>query len=324
MKKLLIVALAFMAGATFAFTPGKNKKEKKQPVAPVVEQVALITPSDTLSYAAGVATTRGLDTYITQQFGVDSAHMADFEAGLQEGLRMSGDPKFVARAAGYQIAQMLESRILPQAKGDFEGTVHAVDSTMFVRGFIDAVKGDTTVMTQARGTQIFNDTRTAEKQAKEQAYKLENEQWLKDNALKEGVVTTESGLQYKVLVAGDGEKPGKSDKVTVKYEGRMIDGTEFDSSYKRNPQTSEFRADQVIKGWTEALTLMPVGSKWELYIPQDLAYGSRQAGKIKPFSTLIFTVELVKFDKADTEKKPQPAPVVKPATLKKATAAKKK
>jgi FKBP-type peptidyl-prolyl cis-trans isomerase FklB len=82
--------------------------------------------------------------------------------------------------------------------------------------------------------------------------------------------------------------------VTVKYEGRLIDGTVFDSSYKRNPQTTTFRVNQVIRGWTEALTMMPVGSKWELYIPQELAYGSRQTGKeIKPYSTLIFVVELV-------------------------------
>ena len=85
----------------------------------------------------------------------------------------------------------------------------------------------------------------------------------------------------------------KEDNVTVKYEGKMIDGTVFDSSYKRKPDTTSFRPDQVIKGWTEALCMMPEGSKWELYIPQELAYGERQAGNIKPYSTLIFTVEVV-------------------------------
>ena len=100
-----------------------------------------------------------------------------------------------------------------------------------------------------------------------------------------------------MITEGTGEKPKATDKVNVKYEGKLIDGTEFDSSYKRKPDTTTFRADQVIKGWTEARTMMPVGSKCELYIPQELGYGARQAGKIKPYSTLIFTVELVGIEK---------------------------
>ena len=108
---------------------------------------------------------------------------------------------------------------------------------------------------------------------------------------------TASGLLYKVIKEGKGEKPVENDKVTVSYKGTLIDGTEFDSSYKRN-EPSTFRANQVIKGWTEALTMMPVGSKWELYIPQELAYGARESGgQIKPFSTLIFEVELVGIEK---------------------------
>ena len=125
-----------------------------------------------------------------------------------------------------------------------------------------------------------------------------------ENAKKEGVVTLPSGLQYKVITMGEGEKPLKDQTVEVKYEGKMIDGTVFDSSYKRNPPTSKFRCDQVIKGWTEALQLMPVGSKWELYIPQELAYGERQAGQIKPFSALIFTVELMGIE-ASKDVKPE-------------------
>ena len=114
---------------------------------------------------------------------------------------------------------------------------------------------------------------------------------------KEGVKTTPSGLQYKIIKAGNGAIPTDSSTVKVNYKGTLIDGTQFDSSYDRNEPTT-FRADQVIKGWTEALTMMPVGSKWELYIPQELAYGAREAGpKIKPFSTLIFEVELVSIEK---------------------------
>ena len=127
--------------------------------------------------------------------------------------------------------------------------------------------------------------------------KAAGEKFLAENKTKEGVVTTPSGLQYKIITKGTGAIPADSSKVKVNYKGTLIDGTEFDSSYKRN-EPATFRANQVIKGWTEALTMMPVGSKWELYIPQDLAYGARETGgQIKPFSTLIFEVELLSIEK---------------------------
>jgi FKBP-type peptidyl-prolyl cis-trans isomerase FklB len=122
--------------------------------------------------------------------------------------------------------------------------------------------------------------------------RAEGEKFLKENAGKDSVKVTPSGLQYKVLTVGTGAIPTATQKVKVNYEGRLIDGTVFDSSYKRK-QPATFACNQVIKGWTEALTMMPVGSKWELFIPQELAYGDREAGKIPPFSMLIFTVELL-------------------------------
>ena len=125
------------------------------------------------------------------------------------------------------------------------------------------------------------------------ANKEAGEKFLAANAKKKGVKTLESGVQYKVLTAGKGAIPTASQKVKVNYEGRTVDGTVFDSSYKRGKPT-DFRCDQVIKGWTDALTHMPVGSTWEVYIPQQLAYGERGAGNdIKPFSMLIFKIELL-------------------------------
>ena len=124
------------------------------------------------------------------------------------------------------------------------------------------------------------------------------ETYLAENANKEGVTVTESGLQYKVITAGEGDIPGANDTVSVHYRGTLVDGTEFDSSYSRNAPTS-FPVNAVIPGWTEALQLMPVGSKWELAIPSNLAYGPAATGPIGPDSTLIFEVELLAIEGAE-------------------------
>ena len=121
------------------------------------------------------------------------------------------------------------------------------------------------------------------------------------------MITLPSGLQYKVLTQGTGAVPTTSDKVQVHYEGRLIDGTVFDASRNHGDEPAEFRPTDVIKGWTEALTMMPVGSKWQVYIPFELAYGSRDAGQIKPYSALIFDIELVGI----VGDKPAPAKAVK-------------
>jgi FKBP-type peptidyl-prolyl cis-trans isomerase FklB len=125
------------------------------------------------------------------------------------------------------------------------------------------------------------------------ANKTQGEAFLAENKTKEGVVTLPSGLQYKIITAGTGPKPTAADTVICNYRGTLLDGKEFDSSYKRN-QPLSIPVGRVIKGWTEALQLMPVGSKWQLFIPSDLAYGERGAGAdIGPNSTLIFEVELI-------------------------------
>ena len=125
--------------------------------------------------------------------------------------------------------------------------------------------------------------------------KAAGEKYLAENAKKEGVKTTKSGLQYKVLVEGNGAMPSDTAKVQVNYEGKLIDGTVFDSSYERNqPFTVDLAQPRVIAGWIEALKMMPVGSKWEVTIPQELAYGAQNQGVIKPFSTLVFTIEVLK------------------------------
>jgi FKBP-type peptidyl-prolyl cis-trans isomerase FklB len=125
--------------------------------------------------------------------------------------------------------------------------------------------------------------------------KEEGEKFMAANAKKDGVKTLPSGVQYKVIKEGTGAIPTDTSLVKVNYEGRLINDSIFDSSYKRGEPTT-FRANQVIKGWTEALVHMPAGSVWEVYIPQELAYGEREMNIIKPFSALIFKMELIEVD----------------------------
>jgi len=185
-----------------------------------------------------------------------------------------------------------------------------IDAIM--RGLKDATGGKTPLMTQAE-IQRVQETYRREMMAKREAKakvageknKVQGEEFLAANAKKPGVKTLEHGLQYKVLKEGTGPKPKPTDRVAVQYRGTLINGTEFDSSYKRGPEPAVFGVSQVIPGWTQALTNMNVGSKWEVYIPSDLAYKERGSGQlIEPNSTLIFEVELV--DIKQPEPPPQP------------------
>ena len=261
----------------------------------------LKTDIDSLSYSIGMAQTQGLKGYLTGRLDVDTAYMAEFIKGLNEGANKTSK-KDIAYMAGLQIGQQISNQMMKGINQElFAGdSTKTISKDNFMAGFIAGTLEKGGVMTMEAAQEY---TRTAmetiKAKAMEEKYadnKAAGEKFLAENKTKEGVKTTESGLQYKVITEGKGEIPADTCKVKVNYKGTLIDGTEFDSSYKRN-EPATFRANQVIKGWTEALTMMPVGSKWELYIPQELAYGSRESGQIKPFSTLIFEVELVSIEK---------------------------
>ena len=261
----------------------------------------LKTDIDSLSYSIGMAQTQGLKGYLTGRLDVDTAYMAEFIKGLNEGANQTSK-KDIAYMAGLQIGQQISNQMMKGINQElFAGdSTKTISKDNFMAGFIAGTLEKGGVMTMEAAQEY---TRTAmetiKAKAMEEKYadnKAAGEKFLAENKTKEGVKTTESGLQYKVITEGKGEIPADTCKVKVNYKGTLIDGTEFDSSYKRN-EPATFRANQVIKGWTEALTMMPVGSKWELYIPQELAYGSRESGQIKPFSTLIFEVELVGIEK---------------------------
>ena len=294
MKKTLLLALALVVSASFSPVEAIKKKDK-QVVFPA-QPVVLNNSSDSLSYAAGVALTNGLVSYLLQQ-KMDTTMMSDFVRGLREGIRSVGDPKQKAYMVGLDIARQVNERMLPGISEEFKDSPDSIISDLLCRGFIDAIEGDSTVFTYDAADKFFTEKRALDKIAKENKLYGPNreagEQFLKENAKKDSVIVLPSGLQYKVLVKGDGEVPLEDQKVQVNYEGRLIDGTVFDASARHGDKPSEFKPNQVIKGWTEALTMMPVGSKWQLFIPYYLAYGNRSAGEIKPYSTLIFDVELV-------------------------------
>lgn len=287
MKKVTFI-MALAVGAGLASCTAQSPKAN------------LKTDVDSLSYAIGMARTEGLTQYLMQQ-GVDTTQMAEFIKGFNEGAAKTSK-KDVAYMTGMQIGQMVGKQWVE----GFNQQIFGGDSTQTISrenllaGFIAGITDKSNVMTKEAATAYMRDGMEAIKEkalaVKYADNKAAGEKFLAENKAKDGVKTTESGLQYKVITEGKGEIPADTCKVKVNYKGTLIDGTEFDSSYKRN-EPATFRANQVIKGWTEALTMMPVGSKWELYIPQELAYGSRESGQIKPFSTLIFEVELVGIEK---------------------------
>ena len=268
------------------------------------------TEIDSLSYAIGVARTDGLDAFLRQQ-GVQEEQMINFIKGFRAGTSKT-DPEDVAYIVGMQVGQMVSTNwvkgLNAQIFGE-EDTVSTISRDQLIAGFLDAVSGDSTMhvpnvpTARAWSEKRMADLRERKMAEKYAAYKDSCEQYLVENRQKEGVVETESGLQYRIIKEGKGDVPTKSDKVKVVYTGHLIDGTEFDRSKDDQPTT--FRVTQVVKGWQEALQMMPLGSRWELVIPCELGYGSKEnRGAIRPFSTLIFDVELVEIEpKADKKAK---------------------
>ena len=186
-----------------------------------------------------------------------------------------------------------------------------LDANIFARGLKDALAGGKTLLSEDQAKAVLMEVQTEmRKKQQEQMQqagetnKKAGEAFLAANKTKEGVVTLPSGLQYKILTQGTGPKPTANDSVVCNYRGTLLNGTEFDSSYKRG-QPATFPVSGVIKGWTEALQLMPVGSKWQLFIPSDLAYGERAPGpEIGPDSTLVFEVELLSIQNKSEDKSP--------------------
>ena len=232
------------------------------------------------------------------RMNVDTTYMDQFIKGVNDGAGAGDDKAKAAYYAGIQIGQQISNMMVKGINHEVfgEDSTKSISMKNFMAGFVAGTTGKKGIMTMEQAQQIAQ-TKMAAVKAKnmEKQYgpnKTAGEKFLAANKTKAGVKTLPSGVQYKVIKEGNGPMPKDTSMVKVNYEGRTIEGKVFDSSYKRG-EPLELRANQVIKGWTDALVHMPVGSVWEVYIPQELAYGEREQGDIKPFSALIFKIELI-------------------------------
>ena len=295
MKKTKIILMALVAllcmGATAATKKQRKGKKAAKEVAERVDTVSV----DTFSYLLGMANSNGLKAYLSQRMGIDTAYVEDFLKGFQQKELTEADKREKARLAGMEIREQVETQVWSNANRQIDDSVDVLNHEQFIKGFQNGIfPVDTTFSMDSAQSLVQKQMAYYHKVKMEKKYganRVAGEQFLKLNAKPDSVQTTASGLQYKVITMGTGEKPQKTDRVKVDYEGRLIDGTVFDSSYKRG-KPATFPVGQVIAGWTEALCMMPVGSKWEVYVPQELGYGDREQQKIPPFSCLVFTVEL--------------------------------
>ena len=286
MKKLSIVAaMAIVAAGFTACGNGTPKANLKSDV-------------DSMSYAIGMAQTQGLKEYLVSSLGVDTAYMDEFIKGLNEGANAGENKKKAAYYAGIQIGQQIGNQMMKGINREVFGddSTKSISLKNFMAGFVSGTTGKQGLMTLDQA-QTVAQTKMQEIKARvmEEQYgpnKEAGEKFLAENAKKEGVKTLPSGVQYKVIKEGTGVIPAYTSLVKVHYEGRLLNDSVFDSSYKRGEPIT-LRCNQTIKGWTDAMVHMPVGSIWEVYIPQNLAYGEREQGIIKPFSVLVFKIELI-------------------------------
>ena len=284
MKKLMFVAAMAMSAAIFTGCGNSTPKAN------------LKSDVDTLSYVFGMARTQGLKEYLTQT-GVDTTYMADFIKGLNEGANSGDDKKKAAYYAGIQIGQQSANQWVSGMNRELFGddSTKTISLKNLMAGFVSGIKANgimTVDSAQVLAQSMMSTIKAKELEKTYGGNKEAGEKFLAANKTKEGVKTLPSGVQYKVIKEGNGPIPADTSLVKVHYEGKTVEGKVFDSSYERG-EPINLRCNQTIKGWTDAMVHMPAGSVWEVFIPQDLAYGEREQGDIKPFSALIFKIELL-------------------------------
>ena len=286
MKKFSFIAAAVLAAimGSCTGTPTANLKDDV----------------DTLSYAIGLAQTQGLKDYLVQRMGVDTMYIDEFVKGLTEGANAGDDKKKAAYYAGIQIGQQVSQQMIKGINYELYGqdSTKTISLKNFMAGFVAGTTNKGGKMTMEQATEYAQNTmRTIKARQMETQFgenKKAGEEFMAKIAKKAGVKEIAgTGVYYEVVKEGTGAVPVDTSVVSVKYEGTLIDGTKFDGNMDQT-EPMKFRCNSVIPGWTAALTHMPAGSTWKVYIPQEQAYGEREAGEqIKPFSALVFTIQLV-------------------------------
>lgn len=289
MKSLKTLAALAIAAATFSACGNSS-----------APRADLKTDVDSMSYAIGYLQSQYVRQAIQQGQVIDTTYIDEFVKGINDGANAGDDKKRAAYIMGLQVGQQITNQLVKGVNHEVYGedSTKTISLKNLMAGFITGATGKRGLMTSDAANQIAQTKmETIKSQTMMKQYgpnKAAGEKFLAANKKKPGVVTLPSGLQYKVIKEGKGAIPQDTTQVKVQYEGRTIDGKVFESSYKNSNGPVSMTPKQMIPGWTEALTRMPEGSVWEVYIPQQLAYRERQAGQIKPFSTLIFKIELVK------------------------------
>jgi len=290
MKKSNIVAAMAIAAATITSCSTGTPKANLQ------------NDVDTLSYAIGMAQTQGLKEYLVERLGVDTAYMNDFIKGLNDGANAGDDKKQAAYYAGIQIGQQIANQMMPGINHEVfgEDSTQTISLKNFMAAFVAGTTGKNGLMTNEQAMGIVQDKmraiRAKEAEKKFGDNRKAGEAFIAKYKKGEGVKELKNGVLYRVIKEGNGEVPADTSKITVNYEGKTIDGEVFDSSYERG-KPMKTRVNQMIPGWIEALTHMPAGSVWEVVVPQEQAYAERQQSKIKPFSALVFKIELIDVNK---------------------------
>ena len=312
MKKIFLAA--FIATALISCGE-KTKKAETTEDAPTEEKVEFANNDEKLSYSLGINSAKELANRL-QQFGIlNDVINKELFAGVQDVFDakpiMSNQEiqqKLMALGQKIQTKQPLnddEKKELSYLLGIQEGQMVAgikentelgdiFNRDLFMKGYIAVAESKPIALPEEEANEIATNYYQAMVEKRSQKNRAEGEAFLAENTKKEGVITTASGLQYEILIKGNGRKPSPSDRVKVHYHGTTLDGNVFDSSVDRGTP-AEFGVTQVIAGWIEGLQLMPVGSKWRFYIPQELAYGANPdpRGPIQPYAMLIFEVELL-------------------------------
>ena len=286
MKKLTLAALAAVVAAGFMSCGNSTPKAN------------LKSDIDSVSYAYGIMHSQGLEDYLVRGMGIDTAYMDEFYRGLNAGVNAGDDKKKMAYYAGIQIGQMISNQMVKGINNQLFGSdsTKTISLKNLMSGFLAGAKGEKPVITPEQAQMLLNikiqQIRSRELAKQYGSNKAAGEKFVAEYAKKAGVKKLDGGVLYRVIKEGKGAVPADSSVVRVHYEGKTIDGKVFESSYE-DGKPIQLRPNQFIPGWRTALTHMPVGSVWEVVIPQDQAYGERETPNFKPYSALVFKMELV-------------------------------